>query len=204
MTSPRRAAGAALVAAVALTGGVWTACSACGGGATGRLKAAPAESPVVPASRTLLPSEAGATAQRDVAMWTTARDGASEDLASLATHEGAAGLVEAAADPELRSTALRAMAFAQGWSHLPYLAGVATGDDDGDAILALTSAFELSARARKAEDVEDVDELREGCEKLGALAHNVKKTKETRILAFRALRMTPCPKPASPDALDAR
>lgn len=166
------------------------------------MAAGKASAPVV--SRTSFPPEAGPAAVRDVAMWTSARDGHVEDLASLATHEGAAGLVEAAADPELRKTALRAMGFARGWAQLPYLARTAAEPDDDEARLALDSAVELAARRRTAEDAEDAVELRDGCDKLGALARDGERPRERRILALRALRMMPCPKQELPSDLDAR
>jgi hypothetical protein len=137
-------------------------------------------------------------------MWRSARDGHTEDLASLATQEGAAGLVEAAAEPELRSTALRAMGFARGWAQLPYLARTASEAEDADARLALDATVELAARRRRAEDVEDVDDLREGCEKLGALARDGERPRDRRVLALRALRMMPCPTHELPKDLDAR
>jgi hypothetical protein len=148
--------------------------------------------------------EAGAAAVRDVAMWTAAREGGPEDLATLATHEGAAGLVEAAAEPELRATALRAMGYARGWAQLPYLAKTAAGTEDDEARTALEAAVELGARPRRAEDVEDDAELRDGCEKLGALARDTARASERRVLALRALRMMPCPKQELPTDLDAR
>jgi hypothetical protein len=153
------------------------------------------------------PADAGAVAMRDVAMWTSARDGSALDLASLATHEGAAGLVEAASEPELRTTALCAMAHARGWAQLPFLADVSAGTNDDEARLALASVVELAARPRRSEDVEDEAELREGCEKLGALARDTARARDRRIQAIRALRMMPCPKVPGqelPTDLDAR
>ena len=195
----------ALVATLACLASVVAACSACGkGGGAGGTDVAAGTSSVPAISRTSFPPEAGAAMVRDVAMWTSAREGQTEDLASLATHEGAAGLVEAAADPELRKTALRAMGFARGWAQLPYLARTASEPDDEEARLALDSAVELSARRRTAEDVEDATELREGCEKLGALARDAERPRERRVLALRALRMMPCPKQELPADLDAR
>ncbi len=195
----------ALVATLACVASVATACSACGkGGGAGGANVAAGTSSAPTISRTSFAPEAGAAAVRDVAMWTSARDGQTEDLASLATHEGAAGLVEAAADTELRKTALRAMGFARGWAQLPYLAHTASEPDDDDARLALDSAGELSARRRTAEDVEDATELREGCEKLGVLARDAERPRERRILALRALRMMPCPNQELPADLDAR
>jgi hypothetical protein len=155
-------------------------------------------------SRTSVPVDAGPAARRDVAMWTAAREGAPEDLATLATHEGAAGLVEAASEPELRATALRAMGYARGWAHLPFLARTAAGKDDAEARLALESAVDLAARPRTAEDVEDAEELAEGCEQLGALARDAAGEKSRRIEALRALRMLPCTKQELPSDLDAR
>lgn len=204
MVLPRRVAGAA-VAVAALACGAWATCSACGKGPGAGVQTAPGTAGAVAVvSRTSAPVEAGAAVVRDVAMWTSAREGAPEDLASLATHEGAAGLVEAAAEPELRATALRAMGFAPGWAQLPYLARVASGNDDEEAKLALESTVELGARPRKAEDVEDEPELREGCEKLGALARDTGRARERRIVALRALRMMPCPQQELPTDLDAR
>ena len=195
----------ALVATVACVASVVAACSACGkGGGAGGTDVAAGTSSAPTISRTSFPPEAGAAMVRDVAMWTSAREGQTEDLASLATHEGAAGLVEAAADPELRKTALRAMGFARGWAQLPYLARTASEPDDEEARLALDSAVELSARRRTAEDVEDATELREGCERLGALARDAERPRERRVLALRALRMMPCPKQELPADLDAR
>jgi hypothetical protein len=200
----------ARVAGAFVLGGLlaFATCNACGkkpGGADPNV--APGEQSATTAShvnRTAAPPDAGAAALRDVAMWTNARSGESEDLASLATHEGAAGLVEAAAEPELHVTALRAMAFARGWAQLPYLAATAAGTEDDDARLALESAAELGARPRRSEDVEDEPELREGCERLGALARDASRARERRVLALRALRMLPCPKQDLPTDLDAR
>lgn len=200
----RRVAGAAAVIA-ALTCGTWAACSACGKATGAGASSASGASSAPAVSRTSTPPEAGAAAVRDVAMWSAAREGGTaEDLASLATHEGAAGLVEAAAEPELRATALRAMGYARGWAQLPYLAKTASGTDADEAKLALESAVELGARPRRAEDVEDEVELREGCEKLGALARDTARATERRVGALRALRMVPCPKQELPVDLDAR
>ncbi|MDB4945331.1 MAG: hypothetical protein JWP97_4865 [Labilithrix sp.] len=177
------------------------ACSACGKGSGGAT--APSASAAF-VNRTEVAPEAGPAAVRDVAMWTSAREGAAEDLASLATHEGAAGLVEAAGEPSLHATALRAMAYAPGWAQLPYLAGAAAGKGDDDARLALASIGELAARPRRSEDVEDVEELGEGCEKLGALARDTAGVRERRVSALGALRMLPCPRQELPTDLDAR
>ena len=202
----RAAVGAAAILIATLA---CAACSACGKKAGGEPTVAPGTASVV-ANRTSPPlPEAGSVAFRDVAMWTSARtagegQGTTEDLASLANHEGAAGLVEAAADDVLRPTALRAMGYARGWAQVPYLAKTAAGTKDDDAHLALDSLSELAARPRRSEDVEDAEELREGCETLGALARDAARARDRRIGAIRALRMMPCPKQEIPGDLDAR
>ena len=180
------------------------ACNACGKSSGGGPNVAPGASGSPVVFRTSAPPEAGPVAERDVAMWTSARSGAVEDLMSLATHEGAAGLVEAAADAELRPTALRAMGYARGWAQLPYLVQAAAGPSEEEAQLALGSAGELAARPRRSEDAEDAEELREGCEKLGALARDSARARARRVGAIRALRMMPCPKQEMPTDLDAR
>ncbi|HSO39125.1 MAG TPA: hypothetical protein VLT33_41650 [Labilithrix sp.] len=180
------------------------ACSACGKGSGGS-PTAPSGAPSAPyVNRTAAPEEAGPVAVRDVAMWTSARDGTAEDLASLATHEGAAGLVEAASEAELRPTALRAMGYARGWAQLPYLATTASGKSDDEARLALESVVELASRPRRSEDVEDLEELGEGCAKLLGLAREASQARDRRISALRALRMMPCPKQDLPADLDAK
>ena len=192
------------VAAILIAATACAACSACGKSPGGEPNVAPGMSSAPVVSRTSLPPEAGPALVREVAMWTSAREGTTEDLASLATHEGAAGLIEAAADTDLHATALRAMGYARGWAQLPYLAQTAAGTSDDDARLALESANALAVRPRRSEDVEDADELREGCEKLGALARDGARARDRRIGAIRALRMLPCPKQEIPSDLDAR
>jgi hypothetical protein len=149
-----------------------------------------------------------ASTLRDALLWSHAKDGDTEDLMTLAAHEGAMGLIEAAEDASLRRTAIRAMAHARGWAQVPFLATVASGKADDDARLALDAIGELAARPRRAEDPEDADELREGCDALVTLARDPARTKERRVSALRAFRMMPCPprKPGEepPSDLDAR
>jgi hypothetical protein len=183
---------------------VGAACSACGKSPGGGPNVTPGTSGVVGPSRTAALPDAGAAAVRDVAMWTAAREGGVEDLASLATHEGAAGLLEASGEAELRPTALRAMAYARGWAQVPYLAQAAATSEDAEARLALGSLVELAARPRRSEDLEDEAELRDGCDKLGALVRDAAQARERRIGALRALRMMPCPRQELPAELDAR
>jgi hypothetical protein len=198
-------AAAVLVAilACACVGSLAGACS-CGKTSAGASNVAPGSGSTPAVNRLVAPAEAGPVAIRDVAMWASARTGSAEDLASLATHEGAAGLVEATNEPELRMTALRAMGYARGWAQLPFLARSAAGENEDEAKVALESVVELAARPRRSEDVEDEPELREGCEKLGALARDVARARERRIPAIRALRMMPCPKQELPTDLDTK
>ena len=196
------AAKGALAAVVALVV-VCVGWSACHKSQTGGPAAAGSSSALV-GNRLAAAPDAGPSALRDVAIWASAREGQVEDLASLATHEGALGLMEAADEPTLRPTALRAMGYARGWAQLPFLVTTASGADDDEAKVSLDSVLELAARPRRSEDVEDEAELREGCEKLGTLARDTARAKERRIVALRALRMMPCPKQELPTDLDAR
>jgi hypothetical protein len=137
-------------------------------------------------------------------LWELAKDGEEEDLATLAVHEGAAGLVEGAARPEQRLTAIKAMAHARGWAQLPFLANVALGKDDAEALAALESVVDLAARPRTSVDPEDKAELEEGCTKLVTLAKAADRDKARRVPAIRALRMMPCPAAELPTDLDAK
>jgi hypothetical protein len=143
--------------------------------------------------------EADASAPRTSLLWISATDGDVEDLATLAAHEGAAGLVEAASETSRRATAIQAMGYAHGWAQLPFLAKTAGSKDDREAMLALESVTELAIRPRLAEDPEDIDELREGCDGLLSLARDAAQARKRRIAAVRALRMMPCP-PITPPA----
>jgi hypothetical protein len=171
-------------------------CGGCGrrapgaGDATSALAAGDAEAP--PASKAALALDAASL--RDSRKWENAKDGDQEDLSTLAVHEGAMGLIEAASDRDLRPTAIKAMAFARGWAQLPFLAKAANGKDDEEARLALESTVELAARPRTAEDPEDADELREGCDALLVLARDTTRPRSRRIASVRALRMMPCPR----------
>lgn len=184
-----------LAVALALSAG---ACSSChktavpGATAQGSSSSAPAEREAAPVPR-------------DRAAWANAEDGGVEDLATLAVHEGAAGLVEAAEqDPALRATAIRAMAYAHGWAQAPFLAKTAAGKDDDEARAALEALVALGSRPRRAEDPEDAEELADACAQLVALARDGSRGKDRRVPALRALRTMPCPKAELPTDLDAR
>lgn len=194
-------AGASVAALVAL----FATCGGCGRSGTGN---GPSAAGGPGASGTGSVAERAAALDsgpaRDAQMWAAAKDGDDEDLATLAVHEGAAGLVEATTDPELRPTAIRAMAHARGWAQLPFLAGVAAGKDDAEAKLALDAIVDLAARPRRSEDPEDATELAEGCEKLLGLARAAERERPRRVQAVRALRMMPCPKADLPTDVDVR
>jgi hypothetical protein len=145
-------------------------------------------------------------------LWTRAKAGDADDLARLADHEGAAGLVaRASEDATWRLAAIRAMAFVDdpgAFEALPLLARAARTGDDAEATAALESAGDLAARPRRAVDPEDAAELREGCDLLLALAKDTQAPRPRRIACVRALRMLAdrgCVKAADlPTDLDAR
>jgi len=183
----------------------FAACGACGKGTPSGPKNTSASASTSASVSKLTMTFYGDAGPRNLTMWTNAKDGEEEDLATLATHEGAIGLVAAAEeDKALRPVAMRAMAHARGWAHLPFLANVAAGPDAAEAKAALESIIDLAARPRRSEDQEDFEELREGCEKLLGLAKDVKSARERRVPAVRALRMMPCPKADLPTDLDAK
>ena len=126
---------------------------------------------------------------RIVELWLRARDGDGAELARLVDEEGSLGLVERGADPQLRLTALRALAYAKDFVGLPWLSEVAEEGSDADAALALDAAIELAARPRRDTDPEDADELHDGCTRLFELSKKETAPKERRIGAIRALRM---------------
>ncbi|MGO9712976.1 MAG: hypothetical protein ACLQBL_29220 [Polyangiaceae bacterium] len=145
-------------------------------------------------------------------LWTQALGGEAGDLARLADREGAMGLAErGAADPAVRATALRAMAFAPepgAFGGFPFLAEAARGTDEAQAEAALQSAIDLAARPRRAIDPEDAAEMKAGCDSMLALAVDPKAARARRVNAIRALRMLAdrgCVDPrAIPADLDAR
>ncbi|WP_394850141.1 hypothetical protein LZC95_22120 [Pendulispora brunnea] len=145
------------------------------------------------------PAPPGASSEQLDAQWARAREGEADELARLARKEGALGLVErGSANAEWRETALRALAYADGWAGLPWLADVGAGTNEKEAALALESASALAARPRRAVDPEDALELRAGCDKLSALAAQGQRPKAVTQAAVRTLRMLAdygCPPP---------
>lgn len=196
-------AGAAVLGTVLIV----ATCNACrhGGGTSDPSVGSAAPGPVSTSS-TAVRAAAGDAGVLDPLMWSHARTGNPESLQTLADHEGASGLIEAAeADATLRPIALRAMGLAAGWSQIAYLAKVAANGNDEEAALALDAALELGTRPRTSVDNEDVEELTEGCSGLSGIAKDGGKAKSRRVSAVRALRMMPCPKDTEiPSDVDAK
>lgn len=122
-------------------------------------------------------------------LWARAKDGEADDLQRLCQGEGSDRLIELATDPARRVVALRALAFAEDFTPLPFLADVAVQDTDEDAAAALLSAATLAAEPRRATDPEDALELGEGARRLLALAREPKAPAARRVLAIRVLRL---------------
>jgi hypothetical protein len=122
-------------------------------------------------------------------LWNRASDGGDDELARLAEREGQDGLEERATSPAHRLTALRAMAFSQGYSALPTLGAAAQRGTAEEAHAAVESADAIAARKRAQVDPEDGDELAAGCAALLAAAKDTKRPREVRVGAVRALRM---------------
>lgn len=122
-------------------------------------------------------------------LWARAKDGDDDELARLARVEGAHGLEERAASAPYRLTALGAMAFTPGFSAFPTLGAAAEKGTDDEARAAVSSADAIASRKRAQVDPEDDDELASGCASLLAAAKNVKRVREIRVGAVRALRM---------------
>ena len=124
-----------------------------------------------------------------VDLWTRASDGEGDDLARLADREGSVGLIERAVDPALTRTSILALAYADGYAGLPFLAATAGGENESLALLAAESLVEIAARRRRAIDPEDALEIREGCDHALRVAKNGEKPRRLRVLLVRALRM---------------
>jgi hypothetical protein len=160
-----------------------TACNTCGGGGSGSdggvAEAQDAAEPVVHLERS-------PEAER---LWAEAKEGDENELSRLAHVEGAAGLVERAADPAYRRTALRAMAYADGFAQLPTLGDAAAKGAPDEAQVAAESAAILAARVRRQVDPEDAEELKLGCAALLVAAKDLGRPRPVRLSAIRALRM---------------
>lgn len=142
-------------------------------------------------------------------LWTRAKDGDDDELARLASREGIRGLEERATSPQFRVTALRAMAFAPGFSAMPTLGAAAESGTDDEARAAVESADAIAARKRAQVDPEDDEELASGCAGLLTAAKNAARARPIRVGAVRALRMLAdrpkCVRPADiPNDVDAK
>jgi hypothetical protein len=122
-------------------------------------------------------------------LWVRAEDGDEADLARLYDREGDTGLEERGVLPAYRLTAIQALGFAHDFTPLPWLAEVAASGSDAEAEAALDSARSLAAWPRPARDPEDALELREGCERLIALAAAKDKPKSRCDHAASVLQM---------------
>jgi hypothetical protein len=144
---------------------------------------------------------------READLWAHAKDGDDEDRMRLFDRIGCTGLRERAEDPQLRPTAIRAMAYCSDFSELPWLAGVGSSSTDASALDALQTVVDLAARPRRATDPEDAAELGEGCRTLLSFARQASGPRARRVVAIRGLRMLAdrgCLKPGDiPNDLDA-
>jgi|HubBroStandDraft_2_1064218.scaffolds.fasta_scaffold387419_2 hypothetical protein len=111
------------------------------------------------------------------------------DLARLFDRVGESGLMERAGLPAYRTTVLAALACAEDFTPLPFLADVASVGTDSEAAVALASAASLAALPEGSRDPEDALELREGCDRLVALASRSDAPRARRARAVSVLRM---------------
>jgi hypothetical protein len=126
---------------------------------------------------------------REAAQWEAARGGEPEELMRLADLVGCDGLRERAGRVDLRTTAVAAMRYCEDFSELPWLGRLALEGNDADARAALDTIVDQSSRPRRSTDPEDADDLHSGCETLLALARDVARPRDRRVLAIRSLRM---------------
>jgi hypothetical protein len=122
-------------------------------------------------------------------LWQRAAEGELADLARLYDREGETGLIERAAVPAYRMTAIAALGCGEDFTSLPFLADVAAAGTDAEAEVALSSALRLAAVPRRTRDPEDALELRQGCERVLLLARKVDAPLARRARAVSALRM---------------
>ena len=163
----------------------------CGKGSTPAVSAIASASGSAAASGCVACDDAGVVAMdpQEADAWTRAKEGDEDDRVRLADLVGCGGLEDGAARADLRMTAIQAMAYCRDFTELPWLAGIAAGDDESQALAALDSIVDLAARPRRAVDPEDADELHGGCAALLALARAPERSRDRRVLAVRALRM---------------
>lgn len=134
-------------------------------------------------------SDAGPGIAAAIDLWAAAASLEPEELSRLALTEGSAGLVAGATDDTRRKVAVMALAYGEDLDALPFLADVASAKDPSLALAAADVAATLAARKRAALAPEDALEVREGCDKLGALAKDTARPKPLRAKAIRVLRL---------------
>jgi hypothetical protein len=133
--------------------------------------------------------EAGAASDPAIDAWSAAASLEPEDLSRLALREGSAGIVAGATSDAKRKIAVHALAFGEDFDALPFLGEVAGGADAPLALAAADTAGVLAARRRMALAPEDALEVREGCDRLLAVAKDASKPRPLRLKVLRALRM---------------
>lgn len=121
--------------------------------------------------------------------WDRAKDGDDDDRMRLADRVGCTGLRERAQEPGRRSTAIRAMAYCNDFSELPWLTSIAASGDESEGLEALDAIVDQAALPRRATDPEDADDLSAGCHALLALSRDHGRSRARRVIAIRALRM---------------
>jgi hypothetical protein len=168
------------------------AACACGKGSASAPSAATPSAAVVVHDGAVVATDAAPVVPEDpllTDLWTRAKDGDADDLARLCDRVGSDGLVEGFSAAPRRLIALHALAYADDFAALPFLAGVAAKGTDEEAGAALDSVAFMAAEPRRATDPEDALEIHDGCASLVLLAKDPKVLAPRRLLAVRALRM---------------
>ncbi len=142
-----------------------------------------------PSASTGRASDAGAEGEPPIDAWSAAASLEPEDLSRLALREGSAGIVAGATSDARRKIAVHALAFGEDLDALPFLGEVAAGADASLALAAADTAGVLASRRRMAVAPEDALEVREGCDRLLAVAKDAAKPRPLRLKVLRALRM---------------
>jgi hypothetical protein len=122
-------------------------------------------------------------------LWGQAAELEPGELARLAAREGVEGLIEGTEDqPKRMRIALAALQFAPALRAIPFLAA-ALEEGGSNAAIAADTLTVLASVPRRAEDAEDAEEFRAGCDALQKYASSASKPNALRILAIDALRM---------------
>jgi hypothetical protein len=122
-------------------------------------------------------------------LWSQAAELDPGELARLAAREGVEGLIEGTDEqPKRMRVALAALQYAPALRAIPFLVS-AIEEGGSNARVAAESLAALASVPRRAEDAEDAEEFRAGCDALQKYASSTSKPNELRILAIDALRM---------------